>query len=75
MKILRKPPAAARVGVTPRTLERWATDPAYAHLGFPKLVKIGPNCSGFVEEELDAWLRQRMALRDAPEKDVSGAAA
>ncbi|SIT53161.1 Prophage CP4-57 regulatory [Mesorhizobium prunaredense] len=31
---------------------------------FPKPVKIGPNCSGFVEEEIDAWLQAKIEERD-----------
>lgn len=64
MKILRKPAAAAKVGANVRTLERWASDPKYAHLNFPKLVPVGPNISGFVESEIDDWIASRAGLRD-----------
>jgi len=30
---------------------------------FPRRVKLGPNRIGWVEEEVEAWLRQRMADR------------
>jgi predicted DNA-binding transcriptional regulator AlpA len=32
---------------------------------FPKRVKLGDRRFGYVEEELDTWLRQRAALRTA----------
>jgi prophage regulatory protein len=31
---------------------------------FPKPVKLGPKAVGWVEEEIDAWIRARMAERD-----------
>ena len=41
-----------------------ATDPAYAHLNFPKPVRIGKNSVAFVEDELDAWMEARIVERD-----------
>src|SRR5262245_2134502 len=32
---------------------------------FPKPVKIGENRNGFVESEIDAWLRKKVEERDA----------
>ena len=48
------------------TIRRWATDPDYAHLNFPKPISLGDNSVGFVEAEIDAWLAARAAERDAP---------
>ena len=48
--------------ITPR---RWATDPRYAHLNFPKPVQLGDNSVGFVEEEIDEWLANQAAKREA----------
>ena len=31
---------------------------------FPRPIKLGDRAVGFVEEELDAWIEQRIALRD-----------
>jgi prophage regulatory protein len=43
---------------------RWARDPVYAHLGFPKPVRIGANSIAFVESEIEDWLLSRIAARD-----------
>lgn len=32
---------------------------------FPKPIKLGENRLGFIESEIDAWLKQRMAERGA----------
>jgi prophage regulatory protein len=32
---------------------------------FPKRVKLGARKYGYIEEEIDAWLKQRAALRNA----------
>jgi prophage regulatory protein len=32
---------------------------------FPKRVPLGPGRVGWVDEEVDDWLRKRIALRDA----------
>lgn len=32
---------------------------------FPKRVQLGPGRVGYVEEEVEDWLRQRIAERDA----------
>ena len=69
MQIIRKKDTAAKVGVSGMTVTRWSTDPRYAELGFPKPVPLGDNSIGFIEEEVDAWIERRAALRDA-EKDA-----
>lgn len=33
---------------------------------FPKRVQLGPGRVGWLEEEVQAWLKERVALRDAP---------
>lgn len=67
MKIIRRSETAKKCGnVAPITVDRWADDPRYAHLNFPKKVQLGANSVGFVEEEVDAWLAARAAERDAP---------
>ena len=50
------------------TIRRWATDPKYAHLNFPKPISLGDNSVGFVEGEIDGWLAARAAERDADEQ-------
>ena len=51
-------------GKSPMTIRRWATDPAYAHLGFPKPIQLGDNSVGFDDGEIGLWLDERAALRD-----------
>lgn len=33
---------------------------------FPKRVRLGPGRVGWIEEEVQAWLRERVSRRDAP---------
>lgn len=33
---------------------------------FPKRVRLGPGRVGWVEEEVQAWLQERVSRRDAP---------
>ena len=53
-------------GKCKNTIRRWATDPKYAHLNFPKPLDTGDNSVGFVEAEIDSWLEARAAARDWP---------
>ena len=65
MNILRPKATAAKCGVTIITVHRWSTDPRYAHMGFPKKISLGENSVGFVEAEVDAFLKARVAKRDS----------
>lgn len=38
---------------------------------FPKPVKVGENRIAFVEAEIDAWLRGKIAARDASEMEAA----
>lgn len=64
MIILRYKATAKKCGVTPVTIRRWATQPEYAHLNFPKPLTLGANSRGFIEAEIDAFLEARAAERD-----------
>ena len=64
MNILRYPAAARKCGVNRMTLYRWATQPEYVHMDFPKPVTLGANSVGFIEAEVDAWLEAQAAKRD-----------
>ena len=64
MKILRPKAMAQKCGVAPITIHRWASDPRYAHMGFPKKIRLGDNSVGYIEEEVDAFLASRAAKRD-----------
>ena len=63
MKILRPKATAEKCGVVPITITRWSSDPAYAHMGFPKKIILGENSVGYAEEEVDAFLEARAAKR------------
>jgi prophage regulatory protein len=65
MKILRKKAVAERLDISSRTVDRWATDPTYSHLAFPKPVPLGANSVGFLEHEIDDFLESRAAMRDS----------
>ena len=69
MNILRPKAMASKCGVTPITIHRWAHDPKYAHLDFPKPIPLGDNSVGYIDEEGDAWLAKRAAKRDAADDD------
>jgi predicted DNA-binding transcriptional regulator AlpA len=64
-KILRTKTTADKCGVVPITITRWATDPKYAHMNFPKPISMGENSKGFFEDEVDDWLEARAAEREA----------
>lgn len=64
MNILRYAGTAQKCDVTKITIRRWATNPDYAHLNFPKPVELGDNSVGFVESEVDSWLEARAAARE-----------
>ena len=60
MKILRPNAAAAKVGLSRMHLYRLER----AGL-FPRRVHLGPNSVGWLEEELDQWIRERADARRA----------
>ncbi len=66
MNILRRKATAKKIGVTTVTIDRWSSDPKYAHLNFPKPIPLGDNSVGHIEEELDEWLARRAGEREAP---------
>ena len=65
MNVLRPKDAALKVGISRMQLHRWATDPAYAKLAFPRPFKIGPNSTAYSEKEIDDWLAEQAAKRGA----------
>ena len=56
---------ADRYDCTTSTIWRWSREPRFAHLKFPKPVKIGPNTTVWADEELDTYDQRRLAERDA----------
>ena len=65
MNILRYRATAEKCDVNPITIRRWATQPEYADLHFPKPVTLGANSVGFIEDEVNDWLAARAAERGA----------
>ena len=55
-KILRAPAVSEKVKLAPVTLWRKSNDP---NDDFPASVILGPNSTGWFEDELDAWLESR----------------
>ena len=62
--LMRLKDAGERCGYHPAHVYKLATDPAYAHVGFPKLVRSGKNSIALVESEVEAWIQARIAERD-----------
>lgn len=58
MNLLRLPEVMARTG-----LSRSVVYQAVADGRFPKPVKIAPRAVAWVDEEIDAWIRQRVEER------------
>ena len=52
------PEVQARTGLSRTTIYRWRVAER-----FPQAVPLGTRCVGFIESELEAWLRERMAER------------
>lgn len=54
MKVLRKPALACRTGMSIATINRRELAGE-----FPRRIQLGPNLVGWLEEEVDAWLKSR----------------
>jgi prophage regulatory protein len=61
MRILRLPQVEAKVG-----LRHTAIYERIAEGNFPKPIPLGRQARGFVEAEVDDWIRAQIAKRDAP---------
>ncbi len=61
MRVIRKPELRKKVGLHPVHIARLEKKGL-----FPKRIKLGPQSVAWIESEIDAWLEQRMAERDAP---------
>jgi prophage regulatory protein len=59
MRIIRLPEVQAKTG-----LKHTAIYDRIAKNKFPRPVPLGTQARGFVESEIDEWIRQRMAERD-----------
>ena len=63
MNILRYPEASRKCGVSRMTLYRWATQPEYADMNFPRPIPLGTNSVGFIQTEIENWLAEQAAKR------------
>ncbi|MBA3014963.1 MAG: AlpA family transcriptional regulator [Proteobacteria bacterium] len=59
-RILRKPELLAMVGLSDPTIWRMEKDGK-----FPKRIRLGGNSCGWISDEVDSWLEERMAERVA----------
>ncbi len=57
-RILRLPEVMARTGLSRTTIYEWRVAER-----FPQAVRLGTRNAGFIESELEAWFRERMADR------------
>lgn len=65
-RILRLPGTIAKCGIGRDSVYRGAREG-----WFPKPVKLSERASGWLEDELDAWLDKRAAERDAAAKSAA----
>jgi prophage regulatory protein len=66
MRVLRFPEVRARVGYSRMHINRLERAGK-----FPKRVRLGPNSVGWVEDEVETWLAQKIAARDSETVDAS----
>ena len=59
MKVLRKRQVVERVGYSAMHIYRLEKQGL-----FPKRLTLGPNSVGWLESEIDAWIKARVAERD-----------
>jgi prophage regulatory protein len=60
MKILRVPEVSDRIGYSIPSIWRLAREGK-----FPKPLKLGPQASGWLEDEVEAWINTRIDERDS----------
>lgn len=60
-RFLRLPEVVARTGLSPMTL--WRREHANPPT-FPPRVRLGANCVGWPEHEVEGWIEERIAERD-----------
>ena len=60
MRLLKRPEVEHKTGLSRASIyDRMDRDI------FPRQVKVGPKCVGWVETEIDQWIADRIAERDA----------
>lgn len=58
-RIVRKPEVVNIAGVSSATLWRWERDGK-----FPKRISLGPNTAGWLESEINQWLKNLAQSRE-----------
>jgi predicted DNA-binding transcriptional regulator AlpA len=60
MRIIDKRETARKCGnVHHSTLVRWANEPRFQHLRFPRPVQVSDGRVGWLESEIDEWIASR----------------
>lgn len=67
MKLLSKSEAAERVSLHPVTIMRFVKAGV-----FPQPIALGSHRISFLESEIDAWIAERVAERDAEAEGAGG---
>ena len=70
LRVLRAPQVAERTGLSIPSLYR-----LMAEGGFPRSIPLSHQARGWIEHEVDAWLQERVAARDAERSRRTGAVA
>lgn len=60
LRVIRLQEVESRTGLRKSAIYQRATDGT-----FPKPISMGGKASGWIESEIDAWISQRIAARDA----------
>ena len=66
MRILRQRQVIEKVGYS--GMQIWRLEKAGR---FPLRIKLGPNSVGWIAEEIDEWIKARIAERDAKRRSQS----
>jgi predicted DNA-binding transcriptional regulator AlpA len=66
-RVLRRPDAARYLGLSVRTLERFATEGSG-----PRFVRLSASATGYTLEDLDAWLKSRTFASTSEEDAARG---
>ena len=56
IRIIRMADVQARTGLSRSTIYQWASDGS-----FPQPIRLGARAVGWIESEVDAWIREQIA--------------
>lgn len=62
MKLLTMKAVCAKVGFSRAHIDRFRSDPEYAHVQFPKPVRVGFKVL-WSEDEIDNWIKAQLDAR------------